>query len=113
VRNGDTQTDLHKACTYTVKDGDFVYSEFFNELIDKFVENSFSKPTPYPRALAKLISETTEDVDYNRIDFNQLKIQIAILRSTYQLEIYKSKIDALVLSVQISLNHNVASELFS
>lgn len=110
---GDTQTDLETACTYTVKDGDFIYSEFFTELIDKFVENSYEKTIPYPRALKSLISEYTEDIEYNRIDWHKLRVKIAILRAKYGLNIFKANIYALVLSVQIRHNHNVAEELFS
>lgn len=109
---GDTQADLDTACTYTVKDGDYIYSAFFQDKIEEYVAQSFKKQEPYPKALKKLIDEET-DHEYSKIDWNKLKVNIAILRSNYGLEIYKSRIEALVLSIQISLNNNVAHELFS
>lgn len=109
---GPLPSDLDTACTYTVKDSDYIYSSYFEPKIQQYLDNSYSKPKPYPTALKTLIEEHT-DKDYQLINFTNLKIQIAILRSQYHLEIYKSKIEALVLSIQISLNHNVAQQLFS
>lgn len=107
----ETFSDLQRAGSYTVKDGDFIYSEFFNDKIEEIIVNSFKKTKPYTTALKELIEQHTSK-EYEKINWLRLKIDIAILRSEYHLEVYKSKIEALVLSVQISMNHNVAEELF-
>lgn len=109
---GETVADFETAATYTVKDGDFIYSEYFADKIETYVANSYQKQMPYPKALKKLISETTDN-EFFKIDWRKLKVNIAILRSKYGLEIYKSKIEAQVLSIQISMNENIAEELFS
>lgn len=109
---GETQADFDTACTYTVKDGDIIHSEYFNAKIKDYVENSYEKSEKYTVALRKLIQETTDD-EYWKIDWRKLKIKIAILKAKYGHEVYKSKIEAQVLSIQISMNQNIAEELFS
>lgn len=110
---GPTQEDFDKAATYTVKDGDFIYSGIDDSHIERYTAESYSKLLPYTTALKELIQRHTSDTEYEKICFYQLAVDIAILRSQYGLEVYKSKIDALILSIKISLNHNVAYELFS
>lgn len=109
---GPTEKDLQTSSSYTVKDGDYIYSSFFTSTIEEIVANSYKKPQPYPTALKELIEKTT-DTDYDKVDWRKLKVDIAILRSEYRLEIWKSRIEALVLSIQIGMNYNVAEELFS
>lgn len=109
---GPTIQDWEKVGTYTVKDGDYIHTEEFNDYIEKFKENSFQKAKPYNQALKELIESST-DYEYKDVNWNLLGVKMAILRSEYHLEVYRSKIDALLLSIQISLDNNVAYELFS
>lgn len=104
--------DFIKTGAYTVKDGMYIYSESLQPYIAQIVDASYQAPPPYNTAINQLIENYTDN-EYHQINWQQLKIDIAILRAQYHLEIYRSKIEALVLSIQISMNHNVAIELFS
>lgn len=109
---GPTLEDWEQVSTYTVKNGDFIHSPEFADKINTFVDNSYIKPECYKTQLKSLISNVTED-EYEKINWHRLKIDLAILRASFHMEVYKSKIEALVLAIQIDMNANIAEDLFS
>lgn len=108
---GDTLEDWEKVSTYTVKDGDFIHSIEFDERISTFIENSYKKPQSYGIQLKEIIDQTTEE-EYHKVNWQKLKRQIMLLRAEFHLEIYVSKIEALVLSIQVSMNNNLVENYF-
>lgn len=109
---GNTLEDWEKVSTYTVKDGDFIHCKYFDNYIEKFISNSFTKQKPYKQAIKILIEDVTEQ-EYNRINWQQVKRDIMILRSQYiGMDTYTSKIEAMVLTIQVRMNQNVAYEKF-
>lgn len=108
---GDTEADFDTACTYTVKDGDYIHSQYFAHKIEDYAANSYQKQIPYPAALTKLIDEHTDD-EYEKIDWRDLVVKIVILRSRYpRMGANTFQVIELVKSIRVSLNNNYAEEL--
>lgn len=103
----NTDEDLDQAATYTVKDDDYIYSDFFDDRIDQYVQNAFTKETPTQK-IHRIIEEELEN---DRPNFVQLSKQIIQIKADAGLEIYSSKIEALVLSAMCRHDANVTERV--
>lgn len=105
---GPSIADLDTVTTYSVKDNDFIHSTFFDSRIQKYIDNSYQKPTTIKQAYKDLISECLDD---ERPNFKQLWVDLVLARSSRHMEVYPTKITALVLGVMINEDNNIAYEL--
>lgn len=105
---GPTAADLDTVTTYSVKDNDYIHSQFFDSRISRYVENSFVKPSTIKQAFKDLINECLEE---ERPNFKQLWVDLVLARANRYMEIYPTKITALVQGIMIFNDNNIAYDL--
>lgn len=101
--------DIDKTITYTIKDGDYIYSKNYSDAhMQTLYDDSYQKTLTYADSRRELVSYYLED---DRPKYKNLYVELLILRSKFSLEIYPHKLDAYILSLQISTDHNVANQI--
>ncbi len=96
---GPHDHDLSQCSTYTVKDGDYIFSEFFADKIEKYVANSHAKPTT---VVARVQEAIDFELENDTPNYRNMWMDIARIKSEAGLEVYPNKISARVLGVMIS-----------
>lgn len=110
---GPTDRDLDQVSTYTVKDNDFIHSDFFSgDRIKKYVANSYEKPSTVTAKIQQAIDEELEEDIPN---WRELWKTIARIKSEFGLEVYPNKITARVLGVMIlhDIHNDILEDLVS
>lgn len=106
---GPTEEDLDKCSTYSVKDDDYIYSSFFEDRIENYVANSYSKDLTPTVRIQEAIRYQLEEKDTP--NYTQLWREIAFIKADAGHEIYPNKISALILSVQLRANPDCVEDL--
>lgn len=87
---------FNEAGAYTIKDGDYIYSNpAINDVTSLFEPLSYEKPPSYEKALDRLYSKF-QDPEENMTPY-WLWVRIYELRSSYDLGVNLSKLDEMVL----------------
>lgn len=104
---GPTDADLDQCSTYTVKDKDFIFSEFFNTRIESYVLNSYTKETPSSHIQRLLDEESVLEQPNWRGVFER----IVQYKAFVDHPIYPQKIEAQVLGAMIKRNPDIAGSI--